>query len=75
MGRIENTVWCDGCGIEIPLAPTKCKDYEFCCQGCAGGLPCWCGIFWFDDDDYEREAPSLWLSEREYADRRWCCPM
>jgi hypothetical protein len=49
MGRIDDTVWCDGCGIEILLAPTKRKDYEFCCQGCADGLPCWCGIFLLDD--------------------------
>jgi hypothetical protein len=40
MGRIDDTVWCDGCGIEIPLAPTKRKDYKFCCQDCADSLPC-----------------------------------
>jgi hypothetical protein len=44
MSRIENTVRCDGCGVEILGAPLVVDGYDYCCQDCRDGLECECSI-------------------------------
>ncbi len=61
MGRIDDLVWCAGCGGEILLTPVYREDYEFCCQDCADGLCCWCDNFWLGDKDDARENHRPWL--------------
>jgi hypothetical protein len=43
MPRIEDTLWCDGCGVEIFGAPVILKKKYYCCKDCANGLECNCG--------------------------------
>ncbi|NLG71469.1 MAG: hypothetical protein GX495_05435 [Chloroflexi bacterium] len=42
MARIEDTLICDGCGIEILAAPYIVNDQHYCCKDCADGLQCSC---------------------------------
>jgi len=41
--RTEDTIWCDGCGVEILWTPVIAKRRDFCCEGCRDGIPCECG--------------------------------
>jgi hypothetical protein len=43
MARIEDTVWCDGCGVEILWGPLIANSRDYCCQDCLDGLECKCG--------------------------------
>lgn len=43
MARIENTLFCDGCGVEISLSPYRKDDLDYCCEDCAQGYLCKCG--------------------------------
>jgi hypothetical protein len=43
MVSIEETVWCDGCGVEITWGPQVAGKHNYCCQECLQGLPCRCG--------------------------------
>jgi hypothetical protein len=43
MVKIENTLFCDGCGVEIPLSPVIKDQREYCCEDCAQGYQCKCG--------------------------------
>ena len=43
MGKLEETVFCDGCGLEILLAPVVKNNLEHCCEDCAQGYECKCG--------------------------------
>ena len=55
MTRIEDSVYCDGCGVEILLAPVIVGDLEYCCQDCADGYECDCGLKQdLEDDGYTR---------------------
>jgi hypothetical protein len=51
--RIEETIYCDGCGVEILWAPVKEKHREYCCTDCRDGYECSCGAR-MDEDDYPR---------------------
>ena len=54
MASIENTIFCDGCGVEITWSPVLVRNtgpgfgllaqrpLRYCCQDCAQGLPCNC---------------------------------
>lgn len=42
MVKLEDTVFCDGCGVEIPLAPVIKNEQEYCCEDCAQGYECTC---------------------------------
>lgn len=42
MARYKDTIWCDGCGIEITWLPTSKGSQIFCCEDCALGLRCDC---------------------------------
>jgi len=43
MARIEGTLFCDRCGVEIPLSPVMKDHREYCCEDCAQGYRCQCG--------------------------------
>ena len=43
MVKLEETVFCDGCGVEILLAPFTKNRQEYCCEDCAQGYECKCG--------------------------------
>ena len=43
MVMIEDTLFCDGCGVEIPLSPVIKDHAEYCCEDCAQGYQCDCG--------------------------------
>lgn len=55
MARIEETVFCDGCGAEITWAPYILHEREFCCPDCARGVVCTCG----DRMELGEDSPSL----------------
>lgn len=59
MARIEGTVWCDGCGVEITWAPLVVKGKDYCCKDCLDGLVCSCGerMEW-DDERRGQKGPS-----------------
>jgi hypothetical protein len=43
MSRERDTVWCDGCGVEILWSPLIVDHRDYCCEDCRDGLPCECG--------------------------------
>lgn len=53
MARVDFTIWCDGCGIEILGVPVLRGKHDFCCQSCLHGFLCECCL-WdsLDDDDH-----------------------
>jgi hypothetical protein len=56
MPRIEYTIWCDNCGVEILDCPIIDGKHFFCCQDCREGRPCGCGDRTELEDEY-RENP------------------
>jgi hypothetical protein len=51
MPRIEDTIWCDNCGVEIHGVPVIKDGRYYCCEDCRDGLPCECmGCFEIEDD-------------------------
>ena len=44
MVRYQDTLWCDGCGVEIRWEPEVKDDQQFCCQACSWGEKCNCEI-------------------------------
>ncbi len=51
--RTEDTIWCDGCGVEIVWTPLMVDRWDFCCQDCQGGIPCECSAL-EELDEYRR---------------------
>lgn len=49
--RIDDTLWCDGCGAEIYWAPVVVNRKHYCCQDCAEGRECACGTMIELDDE------------------------
>ena len=44
MVKIKDTLFCDGCGVEILLSPVIKGHREYCCEECAQGYECECGL-------------------------------
>jgi hypothetical protein len=42
MVKINDTLFCDGCGIEITCKPFTLSSWVYCCEDCATGKPCTC---------------------------------
>lgn len=42
MSQYQDTIWCDGCGIEIVWVPLQNNNSHFCCQDCKEGFRCQC---------------------------------
>jgi hypothetical protein len=51
MARIEETVICDNCGVEITWSPIEEGGRDYCCQDCRDGYPCACGSRYELEDD------------------------
>lgn len=51
MARTEETVRCDGCGVEILVAPVIVAGFYYCCQDCRDGLECECSKHFEVDED------------------------
>ncbi len=64
MVLIEDTIWCDGCGVEILWAPLVVKGRHYCCQDCSAGYACRCGgdENW-DDERRDRHAQNTYTQE------------
>lgn len=43
MSRKHETIWCDGCGVEILWSPIEEAGRDFCCEDCRRGWLCECG--------------------------------
>ncbi len=43
MVRIEETLFCDGCGVEILWVPVVLGRLYYCCNDCMDGYQCDCG--------------------------------
>ncbi len=74
MVRIDDTIWCDGCGVEIvgkPLVITGKGSHtkrEYCCEACSQGLECSC-LGWAEQDEYSprrRPMPVADFTEDTY---------
>ncbi len=59
MARYKDTLWCDGCGVEIQWEPIEKSQLFFCCRKCLLGEICDC-------DDFQDEYPSN-ISTQEYS--------
>jgi hypothetical protein len=42
MVRYRDTLWCDGCGIEIRWRPVAQDQRSYCCRNCLNGEMCDC---------------------------------
>ena len=51
MTRLEEMIWCDGCGVEITWGPVVIDKRSYCCQDCAQGYTCACGERMEMDED------------------------
>lgn len=43
MVKIRDTIWCDGCGVEIVWTPILKDNLHYCCADCQDGFGCDCG--------------------------------
>ena len=57
MAWYADTLWCDGCGVEIHWEPITKEELFFCCRKCINGEECDCG-------ETQEEYPSS-LSNQE----------
>ncbi len=58
MVRYKDTLWCDGCGIEIRWVPVRDRTFIFCCDQCRKGFRCEC-------DDRDDEEEFFWVKENQ----------
>lgn len=58
MGRFKDTVWCDGCGLEILWIPLQAGSTTYCCVDCQEGARCECRDLNADSRDSSRAAPA-----------------
>lgn len=49
MPVLDGVLFCDRCGAEIIGAPVVRGKLRYCCEDCANGLPCECGLLLEDD--------------------------
>jgi len=42
MVRYRDTLWCDGCGVEIRWKPVVKDQRSYCCRRCLNGEVCDC---------------------------------
>jgi len=56
MAWYADTLWCDGCGVEIHWPPLEKDQLVFCCRRCFLGEECDCEDF---QDEYPSNLASL----------------
>ncbi len=56
MVKIDDTLWCDGCGVEILWAPVIYDRRHYCCEACCRGEECDCAAR-LEEDEEHRESP------------------
>jgi hypothetical protein len=64
MSNIEQTVFCNGCGVEITWAPIVKGNRRYCCEDCLVGRGCECATRQDLDDDgrggqHGQQTPTL----------------
>ena len=42
MVHYQDTLWCDGCGVEINWEPITKGKFRYCCKPCSTGEKCAC---------------------------------
>lgn len=57
MSKTDNTIYCDGCGVEITWSPVIIGLRDYCCEDCREGLPCRCGER-MEQEEERRGTPS-----------------
>jgi len=51
MAKIDDTIFCDGCGVEIQWVPVVKGQEVYCCLDCRDGIRCTCReIVEFEDE-------------------------
>ena len=66
MSRDEESIWCDGCGIEIRWRPLVVGKFVFCCTDCLHGRACDC-LDRLEIEDERREGKSIPNYEAGYS--------
>ena len=56
MTRYRNTIWCDGCGVEILWVPLQVGNLHYCCEDCKAGYRCECSTLEDENQGHEQEA-------------------
>jgi hypothetical protein len=59
MARYLDTIWCDGCGVEILWSPVLHGARDYCCEDCGRGWPCECGARQEQEDERRAQAGEL----------------
>lgn len=62
---ITDTLWCDGCGVEIPGAPVRLHGRSYCCEECARGVVCACGEL-LSEDERRKIGPDRLVPDGNY---------
>lgn len=61
MVQYQETVWCDGCGVEINWSPVIYHNRKYCCEDCLKGFVCRCGErIEFDEERRTSPAQPAW---------------
>ncbi len=78
MAKLQDSVFCDGCGIEVTWTPyyrepthnqlgirQRVRRGEYCCQDCAQGYKCSCGERMLLEDDRRKEPAQTYTTDTE----------
>ncbi|HEX9616431.1 MAG TPA: hypothetical protein VGA03_03385 [Anaerolineales bacterium] len=68
MVQIDEMVWCVGCGVELTWGPVFVGKDRYCCQDCADGLKCNCGVRMEIDEDVRGSSPVVSAAAAGYND-------
>ncbi len=59
MVRYRDTLWCDGCGVEIRWKPIVKDQRSYCCKRCLNGEVCDCAEVLEDYPTTSSKKPAL----------------
>ena len=62
---IADSLWCDGCGVEIIGAAVRLHGNSFCCEDCAHGKACSCGEP-LEEEERRKIGPDRLVPEGNY---------
>lgn len=62
--RVSDTIWCDGCGVEVLWAPVRAQERDYCCADCRDGYACNCGSR-VEEEDYPRAGSAGAVTQGE----------